>query len=236
MLDYSSLERSLTDTLQLTRRPVGIAFRNEPPDGVERLPGSQPSGCSFWSLASEGRRFYTVPSDHYNCPIGSYTHNIPLPPEREHELPDTLKLMGELGYIRMEEVPDVPRLPETPLVAVYAPLAAMPVPPDVVVITGAPGGLMLLHEAALRIGRSSLPMLGRPTCMAIPAALGHGVASSLGCIGNRVYTNLAESDLYVMVRGSDLEQLMREMNTITAANVALAEYHRERRRTLVTAT
>ena len=236
MADYAALERSLTDTLQLSRRPVGIAFTSEPPDGVEKFQGSQPSGCSFWSLASGGRAFYTVPSDHYNCPIGSYTHSIPLPPEREHELTDTLHLMGQLGYIRMEEVPGVPRLAQTPPVTVYAPLAAMPVPPDVVVVTGAPGGLMLLHEAAQRTDRTPLPMLGRPTCMAIPAAMAHGMASSLGCIGNRVYTNIADSDFYAMVRGSDLERLMQEMNTITAANVALAEYHRERRRTLVAVT
>ena len=72
---------------------------------MARLEGAQPSGCTFWSIASEGRVFYTAPEDHYNCPIGSYTHHIPLPKEREHELTDTLSLMSDLGYIRMAEVP-----------------------------------------------------------------------------------------------------------------------------------
>ena len=234
MTDYAALERSLTDTLQLSRRPVAVSFRDLPPEGVEKFDGTQPSGCSFWALASAGRTFYTVPADHYNCPIGSYTHNIPLPPEREHELSGTLSLMGELGYIRMEEVPSVPRLAQTPMFTIYAPLANTPVVPDAVVITGTPAGLMLLHEAALRSGRPSLPMLGRPTCMAIPAALEHGVASSLGCIGNRVYTSISDDEFYTVARGADLEQLMREMSTVTAANVALAEYHRERRGALAT--
>ena len=235
MTDYAGIERSLTDTLQLRRRPVAVAFRDEAPEGVNKLQSAQPSGCSFWSLAAAGRVFYTVPSDHYNCPIGSYTHNIPLPPEREHELGDTLGLMSELGYIRMEEVPSVPQLTRTPAFSVYAPLAETPVAPDAVIVSGTPAGLMLLHEAAMRLGRSTLPMMGRPTCMAIPAAMTHGLASSLGCIGNRVYTSISDDEFYAVVRGDELGALMKEMATITAANVTLAEYHRERR-TAVLAT
>jgi hypothetical protein len=118
MTDYAALEQQLTDTLHLLRRPVAIAFRDTPPSGVSPLMGSQPSGCSFWRLAASGRVFYTVPSDHYNCPIGSYTHNIPLPQEREAELTGTLGLMVDIGYIKMEEVPGVPRLPVTPAATV----------------------------------------------------------------------------------------------------------------------
>ena len=85
-----------------------------------------PSGCSFWRLAAEGRFFYTVPNDHYNCPIGSYTHNISLPPDRAPELEQTLSLMAGAGYIKMEEVPSIPRLPQTPDSVVYAPLGETP--------------------------------------------------------------------------------------------------------------
>ena len=234
MLDYGALERTLTDVLQLTRRPVAIAFRDEPPDGVERLEGAQPSGCSFWSLASDGRVFYTAPEDHYNCPIGSYTHHIPLPQDREHELTDVLSLMSDLGYIRMTEVPQVPRLEKTPAATIYSPLASAPVPPDAVIVIGTPGGLMLLHEAAARSGISSASLLGRPTCMAIPAALSSGLASSLGCVGNRIYTGLQDEEFYSVIRADNLAALASEMSTITAANVMLAQYHRDRR-TAITA-
>ena len=235
MTEYAQIERRLTDVLQLSRRPVAIAFRETPPDGILKLSGSQPSGCSFWRLAAAGQVFYTVPSDHFNCPIGSYTHNIALPAEREAELSGTLGLMVDIGYIKMEEVPGVPRLPQTPAVTVYAPLSQAPVPPDAVVVAGMPAKLMLLHEAAIRAAKQVLPLLGRPTCMAIPAALSGGVASSLGCIGNRVYTGIADDQFYTVVSGSDLSTIVHELDTIVSANAQLAEYHQGRRAALATA-
>lgn len=235
MTDYADLERSLTDALQLTRRPVAVSFRQDPPHGVARLEGTQPSGCSFWRLAADGRAFYTVPADHYNCPIGSYTHNIPLPKEREQELSQTLSLMSEIGYIRMEEVPSVPQLPSTPPVTVYAPLGDATLAPDVIVVAGRPGRLMLLHEAALRASKTVQPLLGRPTCMAIPATLAGGLASSFGCIGNRIYTDVADDEFYTMLSGRDAAEVVEQLSTIASANATLADYHRSRRATLATA-
>jgi uncharacterized protein (DUF169 family) len=229
MVDFGALERALTDALQLTRRPVAVAFLDAPPAGVPRLPGAQPSGCTFWSLAAQGRTFYTAPEDHYNCPIGSYTHHIPLPKDREHELSDTLSLMTDLGYLRMAEVPAVPRLEKTPAATLYAPLGNTPVDPDAVIVAGTPGGLMLLHEAATRTGVTFTSLLGRPTCMAIPAAITSGMASSLGCVGNRIYTAIGDEEFYSVVRTDKLEAIAGEIATITAANVILTQYHRERR-------
>jgi uncharacterized protein (DUF169 family) len=229
MTDYAGLEQTLTTTLSLDRRPVGMAFCQTAPDGVERFEGTQPSGCSFWRLAAEGRTFYTVPSDHYNCPVGSYTHNIPLPEQRAAELPQVLSLMSDIGYIRMEEVPGVPRLPQTPAAIVYAPLTAMPTAADVVLVAGKPGRLMLLQEAAGRAGKSSLPLLGRPTCMAVAAALSNSVVSSLGCIGNRIYTGIGEEEFYTVVSGQDLPVIVEQLATIVSANQALTEYHQGRR-------
>ena len=137
-----------------------------------------------------------MPADHYNCPIGSHTHAIPLPAPRAPELEQTLGFMAGLGYVRMEEVPGIPRLPQTPGVVVYAPLGETPVDPDVVLVAGRPGRLMLLLEAAGRAGVATQPgFLGRPTCMALPAALAGGTIASTGCIGNRVYTDLGDDEL-----------------------------------------
>jgi uncharacterized protein (DUF169 family) len=235
MMNVAALEQQLTNTLSLTRRPVAVAFLDAPPPGVSKLEGSQPSGCSFWRLAAAGQTFYTIPSDHYNCPVGSYTHNIPLPKDREAELPQVLSVMVNVGYLKMEEVPGIPRLPSTPAVIVYAPLAAAPVDPDAVILAGTPARLMLLHEAATRAAKTPLPLLGRPTCMAIPAALSAGVASSLGCIGNRVYTGISDDEFYTVIGGKDLSAVVAEMDTITSANAALTEYHNGRRATLATA-
>jgi uncharacterized protein (DUF169 family) len=235
MTDYHAVERQLVDALGLQRRPVAVAFRPSPPAGVPRFSGTEPSGCSFWRLAATERTFYTVPADHHNCPIGSYTHNIALPPDRAGELPQTLGLMTELGYLKMDEVPGIPRLPQSPGVVIYAPLADAPVDPDVVLVAGRPGRVMLLQEAALRAGIASpAPLLGRPTCMALPASIAHGVIASTGCVGNRVYTDLGEDELYAMIPGKDVARVAAEAQTIASANAKLFEYHRERRRVLAT--
>jgi uncharacterized protein (DUF169 family) len=235
MHDFAALEQHLRSTLSLTRRPVAIAFRESPPAGVEKLSGTQPSGCSFWRLAAAGKSFYTVPSDHYNCPVGSYTHNIPLPKEREPELMNTLSLMVNVGYLKMEEVPGIPRLAATPGVAIYAPLAMTPVEPDAVLVSGTPARLMLLHEAVTRAAKKPMPLLGRPTCMAIPAALSSGVASSLGCVGTRVYTGITDDEFYTVIAGKDLESVVAQLDTITLANAELTDYHTRRRASLASA-
>jgi uncharacterized protein (DUF169 family) len=236
MTDYGSIARKLSEALGLRRRPVAVAFLKAPPVGVARFEGTMPSGCSFWRLAADGRAFYTLPADHYNCPIGSYTHSIALPPERAPELEQTLALLDALGYVKMEEVPGIPRLSEAPGAVVYAPLGETPVDPDVVIFAGSPARLMLIGEAALRAGVSAnAPLLPRPTCMALPAALAQGVVISSGCIGNRVYTDLGDDELYVVVPGRDLARLMNELQTIVTANAQLAEYHHAKRQELATA-
>ncbi|HEY9463861.1 MAG TPA: DUF169 domain-containing protein [Vicinamibacterales bacterium] len=238
MADFAVIEQQLTSALGLNRRPVAIAFGESAPAGVAPLNGTQPSGCSFWRLASAGKTFYTVPSDHYNCPIGSYTHNIALPKEREPELMNTLSLMVNAGYLKMHEVPGIPRLPKTPAITIYAPLGVTPVDPDAVLVSGTPGRLMLLHEAATRAlddRAMPVPLLGRPTCMAIPAALSSGIASSFGCIGNRIYTGISDEEFYTVIAGKHLAAILAELDTIASANAALSEYHTERRASLATA-
>src|SRR5688572_11172011 len=121
LMEYPATERELTAAFELRRRPIAIAFQDAPPAGVTRFAGSVPSGCSFWRIAAEGATFYTVPSDHYNCAVGSHTHHIELPKERAGELEQTVSLMTQLHYIRIEEIPGFARLPKTPAVVVYAP-------------------------------------------------------------------------------------------------------------------
>ena len=236
MTAWQSLESRFADALRFTRRPVSVTFLDALPAGIARLDGSQPSGCSFWRLAAAGRVFYTVPADHFNCAVGAYTHNIPLSPEREKETEQTLQLMFGVGYIRPEDVPGIPRLPKAPVATVYAPLGAAPIEPSVVLFACRPSAAMLLNEAAMRAGSGgALPPLGRPTCMALPAALEKGTVSSLGCIGNRVYTGLGEDELYVAVPGADLEKVAAALSVIVSANQALEEYARGRRAQLATA-
>jgi uncharacterized protein (DUF169 family) len=235
-MNYGEVEEKIAKALGLQKRPVAVTFRDAEPSGIEKFTGTEPSGCSFWRLAAAGRVFYTVPSDHYNCPIGSYTHGISLPPEREKELEQTLGLMAQIGYVKMEEVPDIPRLHKEPRAIVYAPLAETPLEPDVVLFAGAASQIMLLQEAAMRAGcAAAIPILGRPTCMALPAAMAHGSVVSSGCIGNRVYTGLGEGEMYVIVPGKNLSRVASELETVVNANAQLAQYHQERKASLASA-
>lgn len=236
MADYRDVEHQLTDALGLTRRPVAVTFARSAPAGVRKFSGTEPAGCSFWRLAERGDPFYTEPGDHYNCAVGCFTHSIALPAERASEMDQTLAFMMELGYIKQEDLPHIAQLRESPKFVVYAPLGETPVAPDVVMFAGKPSVIMLLNEAALRAGVGTQSAnLGRPTCMALPAALDRGIALSTGCVGNRIYTALGDDELYVAVRGADVERVAAEVQTIANANARLAEYHRARRQELSTA-
>ncbi len=233
--DWKELEQRIGAAMKLARRPVAVAFVDAAPANVERFSGTEPSSCSFWRLAAEGRVFYTVPENHFNCAVGAYTHNISLSPEREKETEQTLKMMFDLGYVKPEEVPQIPRLAKAPSAIVYAPLGESPVAPDVVLFACKPAGAMLLNEAANRAGvASGAPALGRPTCMALPASLQHGAILSLGCIGNRVYTGLGEDEMYLVLRGRDLAGVADALGVIHNANAALHDYAKGRKEQLAT--
>lgn len=233
MADYRSLERRLAEAFALDRRPVAVTFARSGPAGVRKFTGTEPAGCGFWRLAEGGAVFYTEPGDHYNCAIGCYTHSIALPAERTSELDQTLAFMMQVGYIKPEDLAQIAQLRDAPSFIVYAPLGEAPMAPDVVLFAGKPSAIMLLNEAALRAGvGTQSASLGRPTCMALPAALERGAVLSTGCVGNRIYTGLTDDELYAAVRGADLERLAAEAQTIANANARLAEYHRARREEL----
>ncbi|HLH08196.1 MAG TPA: DUF169 domain-containing protein [Terriglobales bacterium] len=229
MVDFKKSEQQLTHSLGLKRRPVAVSFVDDAGD-VPKFEGMQPSGCSYWRLAGEGGRFYTEQSDHQNCVIGAHTHNIQLPESKQKELGDKLGFMSEIGYIKMEEVAKIPQIPFHPKKIVYTPLSDAKSTPDVVIVVATPAKIMLASEAAMRAGiAAQLQALGRPTCATIPAAMAGGVTASTGCIGNRVYTEIAEHELYVAIPGGDLDNFCEALETIVSANAILSEYHQSRK-------
>jgi uncharacterized protein (DUF169 family) len=235
MATWKELEKQFAARLFMSRRPVAISFLDAVPGDIPKFSGTEPAGCSFWRLAAAGQTFYTVPADHFNCAVGAYTHSIQLPPDRIQETEATLGLMFNLGYIRPEEVPGIPQLPKEPAAVVFAPLADAPVTPSVVLFTCKSSAAMLLNEASIRAGAASpLPLLGRPSCMALPAALAHGTVTTLGCIGNRIYTDLGAEEMYVVVQGAKLQAVSDQLSVIASANAALEEYARGKQASLST--
>ena len=220
----------LAELLGLERQPVAIAFRESAPEGVAKIDTAAPSGCTYWKYAAEGRTFYTEASDHYGCPIGAHTHGIDLPSETAQELQGLVGTMVELEYIDMQEVAGIPRRPEPFGVVIYAPLSDADFEPDVVLVSGNAKQLMLLAEAAHSAGVDcETSMVGRPTCAAIPAVIESGrSATNLGCIGNRVYTGIADEELYFVVNGAQIDRVVDRLKVIVNANRELEQFHRGR--------
>jgi uncharacterized protein (DUF169 family) len=221
---------SLTELLRLTSSPVAITFVDAAPPGVPRVSAVEPAGCGYWRRAAAGEVFFTIADDHKGCPVGAHTHNVTLSPAEQQELMGLVQTMVGLSYLRMEEVPQIPTRKTALQVAVYAPLAAAPMPPDVVLVRGNAQQLMLLAEAAQAAGvaGTAAPM-GRPTCAVLPETLNSArTAASLGCVGNRVYTGAADTDAYFAIPGLHLGAVEGNLAVIVRANEELERFHRAR--------
>ena len=216
--------------LQLDHPPVAVAFLPAPPPGLTRVPRPDAASCAYWRQASEGRAFYTTADDHQNCPVGAFTHGVELSPAKGQELEGLIGTMVELKYLKMEEVPQIPHRLQPLQVAAYAPLTEATFDPDLVIFRGNARQIMLLSEAARRAGVFEAgAVMGRPACSMLPQSLAEaGSVMSVGCIGNRVYTGLADDELYLTVPGGALDRVMGEVGTILTANEELERFHRAR--------
>jgi uncharacterized protein (DUF169 family) len=221
----------------LTRKPIAVGFFDgEAPAGVEQWSGGAvPAGCSFWREAWDGRTFYTVPSDHCNCAVGAYTHNIPQPVDRATALDDTIGFMVKCGYLQITEVPMIPVLPKTPRYVAYGPAEEGRFRADVVVIAARPAAIMLIYEAALRsgVGNIAMPALGRPGCAVLPMALNTGSSAlSFGCKGNRTFTGLPEEEMYLAIPGTKWDAVVEALQTIAGANAAMEAHYKQHEATV----
>jgi uncharacterized protein (DUF169 family) len=220
---------NVSQLLDLSRPPIAIAFLSEAPEGVAAWDGGAvPAGCVFWDKAMNGEVFVTVPSDHHNCAVGSYVHNIALPEDRAHELGETLEFMDKNGYVAMSEVPGIPALAESPSFVAYGPVDRVSFTPDVVVLSAKPSQAMLIYEAAIKAGASTglTNALGRPACAVLPLTIATGQASlSLGCRGNRTFTGIGNDEMYVAIPGNKWAEVVSSVaDTCTADATMTAHY------------
>jgi uncharacterized protein (DUF169 family) len=211
-------------TIGLSKPPIAIGFLDAPPAGIGKWEGrAMPAGCSFWREAMNGKSFYTLPADHHNCAVGSYTHGISLP-----TLGDTVGFMVDSGYLQMAEVPGIPALAKAPACIAYAPVNDAAFAPDVVVIAARPASAMLIYEAAVRAGAGNAltNSLGRPACAVLPLALNSDTtAVSFGCKGNRTFTGLPDEELYIAVPGAKWNAFLDALESIVTANAAMAAHY-----------
>ncbi len=75
--------------------------------------------------------------------------------------------------------------------------------------------------------------MGRPACAVLPRALDSSSAvASVGCIGNRVHTELGHDELYLGVPGSAMNATLAQLDVVVMANEELETFHRQRAATL----
>jgi uncharacterized protein (DUF169 family) len=217
------------EILGLRRVPIKIGFLEAPPAALPRWSGGPvAAGCVFWDRAMEGKSFYTLPADHWNCAIGSHTHQIALPAERAAELPATIGFMVETRYLDPAEVPGIPTLDRAPGAVAYAPASSDAFKADVVLMAATPVQLTLIYEAALKAGitKGAAEATSRPSCAILPAsAKSEVIALSFGCRGNRTYTKLGDDEMYVSVPGSRWEDFVARLIEIQRSNLIMGNFY-----------
>jgi len=233
MPDYSSIARTLTDALKLRQPPIAVCLRGD--DALPaNLPGRAPrvaAGCVFWEKAAAGG-FATSAADHANCAIGTFTHNMDATPAHEVDRRDALRVFADLGYVRSEDIPAIPVLAERPRHVIYAPLAASPAPPDVVLLFVRPDQTLILSEASQSLEGGFAPAMGRPACAVVPQVANTGrSALSLGCCGARAYLDALTDDVAVYaLPGARIGDYAARIDELAKANAVLAGFHALRRR------
>ena len=210
--------------------PVAVTFLDAEPVNIEKFEGHEPSSCSFWRLAAGGRTFYTVPENHFKRRgrlIRTTSRSRRTGKKRRSK---ALKINVRSGL--REPGRSARDTASRERAEGNLACAARRSPCD------AGCGFSRMQASGSNVARGScrpggrrdgMPTLGRPTCMALPAASEHGTITSLGCIGNRVYTGLADEEMYVFMRGKDLAAVAAALETIKKANAALQDYARARR-------
>lgn len=217
------------EMLGLRRLPIKIAFLDQLPSDVPRWSGGPvPSGCAFWDRAMDGKTFYTLPADHWNCAIGSYTHRIGLPGDRASELGATIDFMVETRYLDRAEVPGIPTLDREPAAVAYAPATSDAFAPDVVLMAVTPTQMTLVFEAALKAGvaQAETSALSRPSCAILPlTAKTEMLALSFGCRGNRAFTKVADDEMYVSVPGKQWDEVLDRIIEVQRSNLTMGNYY-----------
>ena len=231
MSDYSSIAKVLTDSLGLRVAPVAVCMTDKPPQGVSGPSQKAAAGCVFWEWGAKSP-IVTSSADHDNCVVGMYTHNMPLATGAQQEnLNDCLKVFGDLGYVRPEDIPGIPVLKDQAKYVVYAPLASTPVAPSAVLLFANSRQSLAITEAVQQVEPGVPPAMGRPACAVIPQAINTGKpALSLGCCGARAYLNVLTDDFALWaLPGARIGEYSERIKVLASANDILTKFHQLRR-------
>jgi len=227
---YTQLSEELKVALSLSQAPIAISFTDAFPDGLSASSTRVAAGCRFWQDAATAT-FVTIAEDHYNCAIGVHTHNLEPTPAQQADLMDALKVFGDLGYVRPEDLPLIPVLASRSKYVVYGPLAQTPLPPDVVLFFVNSNQTLVLSEAVQQVEAGTPPAMGRPACAVVPQVINTGQAAlSLGCCGARAYLDVLTDDVALFaIPGPRIEAYAERIIALSKANQVLSRFHQMRR-------
>ncbi len=233
-MTWQALSDRLTSLLRLNVPPIGITFSDEEPDAPrydapmpdptpDGRTGRVPAGCVFWMKGAE-RTFTTVPEDHGNCSVGSYTHGLISLDEAATR--SDVGAIVDAGWVTPDMFPQIPALEKKPSFITYGPLNETPVDPDVVFIRVDGKQLMTLSDAL-----PGLRIEGKPQCHIVPiAAEQNEVAASVGCALSRVRTGMKPDEMTCAIPGSKLEDVVNRLEATVGADSAVATYAAEDKR------
>jgi uncharacterized protein (DUF169 family) len=230
--DWAGLAGTLTATLHLAVAPITITFTDHTPGGLPAFDepmsdptpdgrtGRVPAGCVFWVRAVE-RSFTTVPADHGNCSVGSYTHGF-LTLEEAAGRADVATLL-EVGWVDADAVAAVPSVSVESAAVAYGPLAGATATPDVVLLRVNGRQLMVLCDAL-----PGLRIEGKPQCHIVALAKEHGeVAASVGCALSRARTGMRPDEMTVAIPGQRLAEVVDAVIATAAVDTVVAKYAAE---------
>jgi uncharacterized protein (DUF169 family) len=227
-MDQNQIAERLATKLSLRQPPVGLAFVDEAPAGVDLFGGEVPSACTFWRRA-ESRVFYAPAEAHYNCPIGTMTMGFEMPAAVQEQLMGFLGMMCDCGYVAPEEASKIPTVGRKSRGIVYGPLQSLPVAPDLILLWLTPRDAMLYGEAvgsSRWTGEAPTSVFGRPACAALPAALQRSApTSSFGCIGMRTFTEMSDDRMLVAIPSAAAEDFVQALDAAAASNATMKAFY-----------
>jgi uncharacterized protein (DUF169 family) len=226
-MNHAEIAAGISSRLQLTSPLIGVSFVEQPPIGMATFEGEVPSACTFWRKAEAGV-FYVPAEKHFNCPIGAMTMGFDMPGEVRQQLMGIVEMMTGAGYISADEVANIPSVKRKKSGIVYGPLNSLPMQPDLVLMWLTPRQAMIYSEASgnCRWMEMMPAALGRPSCGALPVALEKSQpALSLGCLGMRIFTEVAEDQLLGVIPGNGIENFFQALIAKGQANQAMGEFY-----------
>jgi uncharacterized protein (DUF169 family) len=230
-MDTTAAAEKLESQLGLDSPPIGIAFVDGQPPGVESFQGSVPSSCTFWRKGETGV-FYAPADAHFGCAVGAMVMGFSIPDSVEEQLMDTVGRMLGCSYISADEPAALPKVGKPKTGIVYGRLADFPLDPDLILLWLTPMQAMLFSEGAGNVDWTGVEntVFGRPACAALPIAMqGSRPTLSLGCVGMRTFTEVSEDRLLAVVPASGVGNFVAALEGALEANQEMASFYQQRK-------